>query len=106
MDTNVSLINKMEKEFSLKRFNIRLLNNFEELEEKPSSQYNKSNIFDKNTSAHSTRKIPDAIIIGVKKCGTCALLEYLRLNPNIKAAGPEPYFFDRYNYHLGLGWYR
>ncbi|XP_045173533.2 heparan sulfate glucosamine 3-O-sulfotransferase 2-like [Mercenaria mercenaria] len=52
-----------------------------------------------------TRKLPNAIIIGVKKCGTRALLEYLRLHPNIKAAGPEPHFFDRY-YHMGLEWYR
>jgi hypothetical protein len=52
-----------------------------------------------------TRRLPNAIIIGVKKCGTRALIEYLRLNPNIRAAGPEPHFFDRY-YHLGLDWYR
>lgn len=52
-----------------------------------------------------TRKLPNAIIIGVKKCGTRALLEYLRLHPNVKATGPEPHFFDRY-YHLGLEWYR
>ncbi|KAL4241100.1 hypothetical protein ACF0H5_001878 [Mactra antiquata] len=50
------------------------------------------------------RRLPQAIIIGVKKCGTRALLEYLRLHPSIKATGPEPHFFDRY-YHLGLEWY-
>ncbi|WAQ96253.1 HS3SA-like protein [Mya arenaria] len=44
------------------------------------------------------RKIPKVIIIGVKKCGTRALLEYLKLHPLIKAPGPEPHFFDR-NYH-------
>ena len=56
-------------------------------------------------SSNYTRRLPNAIIIGVKKCGTRALLEYLRLHPNIKAAGPEPHFFDRF-YHLGLEWYR
>jgi hypothetical protein len=98
----------MENDFTLKGFNIRLLDNLEEIEENFSSQYNKTYIFGTNTSTRSkecTRKLPDAIIIGVKKCGTRALLEYLRLNPNIKAAGPEPHFFDRY-YHLGLDWYR
>lgn len=51
------------------------------------------------------RRLPQAIIIGVKKCGTRAILEYLRLHPDIRAPGPEPHFFDRY-YHLGLDWYR
>ncbi|XP_052776775.1 uncharacterized protein LOC128214383 [Mya arenaria] len=51
------------------------------------------------------RRIPKVIIIGVKKCGTRALLEYLKLHPLIKAPGPEPHFFDRNN-HRGLDWYR
>ncbi|XP_052818864.1 heparan sulfate glucosamine 3-O-sulfotransferase 2-like [Mya arenaria] len=51
------------------------------------------------------RRLPKVIIIGVKKCGTRALLEYLKLHPLIKAPGPEPHFFDR-NYHRGLDWYR
>ncbi|KAK6026390.1 hypothetical protein OSTOST_07666, partial [Ostertagia ostertagi] len=45
-----------------------------------------------------------AIIVGVKKAGTRALLEFLRLNPNIRAPGPEVHFFDK-NYHKGLDWY-
>lgn len=51
------------------------------------------------------RRQPQAIIIGVKKGGTRALLEYLRLHPDVKAPGPEPHFFDRY-YYKGLDWYR
>uniref|UniRef100_A0A914EKF3 Sulfotransferase domain-containing protein n=1 Tax=Acrobeloides nanus TaxID=290746 RepID=A0A914EKF3_9BILA len=47
----------------------------------------------------------NAIIIGVKKCGTRALLEFLKLNPKIKAPGPEVHFFDK-NYDLGYDWYR
>lgn len=51
------------------------------------------------------RRLPQAIIIGVKKGGTRALLEYLRLHPDVRAPGPEPHFFDRY-YYKGLEWYR
>ncbi|CAN9505649.1 unnamed protein product [Ophioblennius macclurei] len=52
-----------------------------------------------------TKKFPNAIIIGVKKGGTRALLEYMRLHPNIVAAGPEIHFFDRY-IDRGMDWYR
>ncbi|PIO65807.1 sulfotransferase domain protein, partial [Teladorsagia circumcincta] len=51
------------------------------------------------------KSFPTAIIVGVKKAGTRALLEFLRLNPNIRAPGPEVHFFDK-NYHKGLEWYR
>nr|XP_054587307.1 heparan sulfate glucosamine 3-O-sulfotransferase 3B1a isoform X2 [Nothobranchius furzeri] len=50
-----------------------------------------------------SKKLPQAIIIGVKKGGTRALLEFLRLHPDIRAAGAEPHFFDR-NYDKGLPW--
>lgn len=56
-------------------------------------------------SKNKTKNLPQAIIIGVKKAGTRALLEYLRMHPNIKAPGPEPHFFDK-NYDKGLKWYR
>ncbi|KAM9779876.1 heparan sulfate glucosamine 3-O-sulfotransferase 3B1a [Neosynchiropus ocellatus] len=52
-----------------------------------------------------SKKLPRAIIIGVKKGGTRALLEFLRLHPDIRAVGAEPHFFDR-NYDRGLDWYR
>ncbi|XP_037113160.1 heparan sulfate glucosamine 3-O-sulfotransferase 3B1a [Syngnathus acus] len=52
-----------------------------------------------------SQKLPQAIIIGVKKGGTRALLEFLRLHPDVRAAEAEPHFFDR-NYHKGLDWYR
>lgn len=51
------------------------------------------------------RRLPDALIIGVKKSGTRALLEFLRLHPDVRGAGSEVHFFDRY-YHKGFGWYR
>ena len=52
-----------------------------------------------------TQKLPQAIIIGAKKAGTRALLEFLRIHPDVRAPGPEPHFFDR-NYGKGLEWYR
>lgn len=51
------------------------------------------------------KKFPQAIIIGVKKGGTRALLEFLRIHPEVRAVGAEPHFFDR-NYDRGLEWYR
>lgn len=53
----------------------------------------------------ATRRLPHALIIGVKKGGTRALLEFLRLHPDVRALGSEPHFFDRH-YARGLGWYR
>uniref|UniRef100_A0A8C6JKW7 Sulfotransferase n=1 Tax=Melopsittacus undulatus TaxID=13146 RepID=A0A8C6JKW7_MELUD len=51
------------------------------------------------------KRLPQAIIIGVKKGGTRALLEFLRVHPDVRAVGAEPHFFDR-NYERGLAWYR
>lgn len=51
------------------------------------------------------RHLPDALIIGVKKSGTRALLEFIRLHPDVRAAGMEVHFFDRH-YAKGLNWYR
>ncbi|XP_077407910.1 heparan sulfate glucosamine 3-O-sulfotransferase 3A1-like isoform X2 [Vanacampus margaritifer] len=51
------------------------------------------------------KKLPQALIVGVKKGGTRALLEFLRVHPDIRAVGAEPHFFDR-NYDNGLEWYR
>uniref|UniRef100_F7B2R6 Sulfotransferase n=1 Tax=Ornithorhynchus anatinus TaxID=9258 RepID=F7B2R6_ORNAN len=46
-----------------------------------------------------------ALIVGVKKGGTRALLQFLRAHPHVRAPGTEPHFFDR-SYHRGLAWYR
>ena len=51
------------------------------------------------------KQLPQAIIIGVKKGGTRALLEFLRTHPDVRATGPEIHFFDK-NYKKGLEWYR
>lgn len=53
------------------------------------------------------RRLPQALIVGVRKCGTRALLEMLFLHPMIQKAAGEVHFFDRdENYNLGLDWYR
>ncbi len=57
------------------------------------------------SNGSGNKKMPQAIIVGVKKGGTRALLEFLRVHPDIRAVGAEPHFFDR-NYDNGLDWYR
>ncbi|XP_015272431.1 PREDICTED: heparan sulfate glucosamine 3-O-sulfotransferase 3B1-like [Gekko japonicus] len=52
-----------------------------------------------------TKRLPQALIVGVKKGGTRALLEFLRVHPDVRAVGAEPHFFDR-SYERGLTWYR
>ncbi|CAM4605581.1 heparan sulfate glucosamine 3-O-sulfotransferase 6 [Caretta caretta] len=56
-------------------------------------------------SGPGSRRFPQAIIVGVKKGGTRALLEFLRAHPAVRALGAEPHFFDR-GYEKGLPWYR
>ncbi|XP_054851664.1 heparan sulfate glucosamine 3-O-sulfotransferase 4-like [Eublepharis macularius] len=57
------------------------------------------------TPDYGEKRLPQALIIGVKKGGTRALLEALRAHPDVRAVGTEPHFFDR-NYAKGLDWYR
>ncbi|XP_055934068.1 heparan sulfate glucosamine 3-O-sulfotransferase 1-like [Argiope bruennichi] len=53
------------------------------------------------------RRLPQCIIIGARKCGTRALLEFLNLHPMIQKATEEIHFFDDdEKYALGLDWYR
>ncbi|KAJ4445600.1 hypothetical protein ANN_12282 [Periplaneta americana] len=55
----------------------------------------------------TSRRLPQAIIVGVRKCGTRALLEMLALHPRVQKAAGEVHFFDRDdNYRRGLEWYR
>ena len=78
------------------RSEIEQLNSFENSDDYDSIAQNKES---------PRRRLPDAIIIGVKKAGTRALLEFLRIHPDVRAPGPEPHFFDRY-YDRGYEWYR
>lgn len=51
--------------------------------------------------------LPHCIIIGVRKAGTRAVLQYLQLHPDIAVAGYEVHFFDdNVNYSQGLNFYR
>ena len=55
----------------------------------------------------NSKQLPQAIIIGVKKCGTRALLKFLSSHPSIAASSTEIHFFDSTkNFPLGLNWYR
>ncbi|KAK3512080.1 hypothetical protein QTP70_030363 [Hemibagrus guttatus] len=59
-----------------------------------------------STSAqrYGNKKLPNALIVGVKKGGTRAVLEFIRIHPDVRALGTEPHFFDR-NYDKGMDWY-
>ncbi|CAM4694562.1 unnamed protein product [Leuciscus chuanchicus] len=53
------------------------------------------------------KQLPRAIIIGVRKGGTRALLEMLSLHPDVVKASQEIHFFDNdQNYARGIDWYR
>lgn len=73
----------------------------------PLLETNDTNISNKYQYFHEQgmRQLPSALIIGVKKGGTRALLEFLRIHPDIRAAGSEVHFFDK-NYYKGFQWYR
>ncbi|XP_026862915.2 heparan sulfate glucosamine 3-O-sulfotransferase 2 [Electrophorus electricus] len=58
-----------------------------------------------NAQKYGNKKLPNALIVGVKKGGTRAVLEFIRIHPDVRAVGTEPHFFDR-NYDKGLDWYR
>ncbi|XP_068596430.1 heparan sulfate glucosamine 3-O-sulfotransferase 1-like [Brachionichthys hirsutus] len=52
------------------------------------------------------QQLPRAIIIGVRKAGTRALLEMLNLHSGVAAALEEVHFFDRKtSYKMGFPWY-
>lgn len=59
----------------------------------------------KEQGLRPARQLPSALIIGVKKGGTRAILEFIRIHPDVRAAGSEVHFFDK-NYHKGFQWYR
>jgi Sulfotransferase domain len=53
------------------------------------------------------QRLPQCLIIGVRKAGTRALLEFLSLHPDIRIQKQELHFFDDdQTYSLGLDWYR
>lgn len=53
------------------------------------------------------QRLPQLIVIGVRKCGTRALIEFLNIHSAIAKARDEVHFFDDDSkYALGLQWYR
>ncbi|RUS88767.1 hypothetical protein EGW08_003484 [Elysia chlorotica] len=53
-----------------------------------------------------SRKLPGALIIGARKAGTRALLEYLSVHPQVVVAHKEQHFFSsEENYARGMDWY-
>lgn len=61
--------------------------------------------FLRDANLQASQHLPDALIIGVKKSGTRALLEFIKLHPSVQAPSSEIHFFDK-NYARGLRWYR
>ena len=54
----------------------------------------------------SMKRFPQAVIIGVKKGGTRALIDMLKSHPSIVAARGEVHYFDREEYfENGVQWY-
>ena len=68
----------------------------------------KGKVVDGEKTYHNAkRRLPQCLIIGVRKGGTRALLEYLNLHPNVVAHKSEMHFFnDIQAYENGLEWYR
>jgi len=50
------------------------------------------------------KKLPEAVVIGVRKGGTRALLEFINMNSRIRRAKSETHFYDN-NYEKGRSWY-
>jgi hypothetical protein len=77
------------------------------------AEHSCSNLKDQTCSDKIGQKyLPSALVIGVKKSGTYALMRYLNLNPWVRTAlrlngcnNNEIHFFDKY-YDRGLDWYR
>lgn len=56
---------------------------------------------------HMKKKLPQCLIIGVRKAGTRALLKYLNIHPDVVAKGAESHFFDDdEEYDKSLEYYR
>uniref|UniRef100_A0A914H7H7 Sulfotransferase domain-containing protein n=1 Tax=Globodera rostochiensis TaxID=31243 RepID=A0A914H7H7_GLORO len=67
---------------------------------------NETESFVSSVSA-AERRLPDCLIIGVRKGGTRALLDALALHARIRVARHEVHFFDRLEvFRLGSEWYR
>lgn len=71
--------------------------------------YSQSHVCNSNyyNYKYTKRRLPQCIVIGVRKAGTRALLTYLKLHPDIQTAPYEIHFFDNpENYEFGYEWYK
>ena len=72
----------------------------------PSEDKTSANHSDKILSESAcVKRLPDCIIIGVQKCGTKALAEFLKVHPNVSLDSRQTYYFSQ-NYDKGLDWYK
>ena len=56
--------------------------------------------------SHEAQRFPQAVIIGVKKGGTRALISMLNSHPQVESAKGEVHFFDRNaTFRKGIKWY-
>lgn len=100
--------NEKSDNCSLGPVNFRVIysDNNQEIESSPSTvDHSPKYRFLRHQGLKTHRKLPEALIIGVKKGGTRALLEFIRIHPDVRAAGSEVHFFDRL-YFKGFEWYR
>ncbi|XP_077994394.1 heparan sulfate glucosamine 3-O-sulfotransferase 1-like [Glandiceps talaboti] len=58
-----------------------------------------------NKVYESRKRLPGAIIAGIKKCGTATLGTFLDFHPNIVAAEDEVHYFGSPNHKKGIDWY-
>lgn len=66
----------------------------------------KSTVADSNCSLRGVRRFPSALIIGVRKGGTRALIDMLKCHPEVVSATNEIHYFDRdENFDRGVQWY-
>lgn len=56
-------------------------------------------------TSRPAKRLPSVLVIGVKKSGTRALMEFLRFHPDVCAPANEIHYFSK-NYYKGLDWYR
>jgi len=57
------------------------------------------------TEKTTRKELPSAVIIGTKKGGTRALLEFLNMHPQVRRSKHEPHFYDK-NFEKGAEWYK
>jgi hypothetical protein len=84
---------------------IILMVSFKTIESSSSSSFLFNNNYNNGKPVILSKKLPEAIIIGAKKCGTRALIKFIGAHVNVSAANAETHYFDRF-YHLGLNWYK